>query len=161
MRRRIALALLMSGVLTGSMRGQTATGTMPVSALVIKTCLVAATPMLFGSYTSSNGTPTTTTATITVTCTYGTTYQVGLDAGTSSGATTSNRSMTYLTHLLGYGIYLDSAHTNNWGNNQGVDTSAGTGNGLVQSITAYGQMAAGQYVVPGAYADTITVSTYY
>jgi spore coat protein U-like protein len=42
-----------------------------------------------------------------------------------------------------------------------TDTVAGTGNGAAQAITVYGQAAAGQYVAPGSYADTITATITY
>ena len=38
---------------------------------------------------------------------------------------------------------------------------SGTGNGSAQAITVYGQIPAAQYVTPGSYTDTITVSVTY
>jgi spore coat protein U-like protein len=38
---------------------------------------------------------------------------------------------------------------------------SGTGNGNAQTLTVYGQLPAGQYVTPGAYADTITATITY
>ena len=51
----------------------------------------AANNLGFGTYTGSAIAPTTT---LSVTCTNGTTYNVGLNAGTSAGATVSARAMT-------------------------------------------------------------------
>ncbi len=113
MRNALKLALLLLGPFTCLVSGQTATGTMAVSATVLKVCITAATPMTFGNYTASSGTANTTTSTVTVTCTVGTTYTVALNAGTASGATTSTRSMSYLTNLLSYGIFRDSGHSLN------------------------------------------------
>jgi len=62
-------------------KADTASTTMAVTALVLKVCVVAATPMVFGNYTATNSTPTDATSTIVVTCTNGTTYDVDLDAG--------------------------------------------------------------------------------
>lgn len=62
--------------------------------------------------------------------------------------------------LLNYVLTTDSAHTTNWGNSTG-SWVAGTGNGSTQAITVYGQVAAGQYVAPGAYSDTITATVNY
>jgi spore coat protein U-like protein len=49
----------------------------------------------------------------------------------------------------------------NWGNTVGTDTVAGTGNGAAQALTVYGQIAAGLYVTPGSYTDTITATVTY
>jgi spore coat protein U-like protein len=62
---------------------------------------------------------------------------------------------------LAYSLAQDSGHATNWGNTVGTDTEAGTGNGSAQSLAVYGQVAAGQYVAPGAYADTITATISY
>jgi spore coat protein U-like protein len=38
---------------------------------------------------------------------------------------------------------------------------AKTGSGTAQTLTVYGQVPAGQFVTPGNYADTITVTLTY
>lgn len=87
---------------------------------------------------------------------------VGLNAGTATGATVANRSMTGpASTLLGYKLFSNSARTINWGNTVGADTVAGSGTGLAQSLTVYGQIPAGQYVKPGSYTDTITATITY
>jgi spore coat protein U-like protein len=63
--------------------------------------------------------------------------------------------------LLSYAMFSDSARTVNWGQTIGTDTVTGTGNGSAQAIIVYGQTAAGQYVAPGAYNDTITATVTY
>ena len=137
----------------------TATTTFQVTATVQATCLISATNLSFGTYT---GVVATSTSTITVTCTNTSPYNVGLNAGTASGATVTTRKMSGPGGaLLSYALYQDAAHTTNWGNTVGTDTVARTGNGNAQSLTVYGQVAAGQYVTPGAYADTITATITY
>lgn len=137
----------------------TATSTFQVTATVTATCLIAANPLAFGAYT---GTVSNASTTISVTCTNTTPYNIGLDAGTSSGATVSARKMTGpASATLGYGLFRDSAHTQNWGNTIGTDTQTGTGNGSAQSLTVFGQIAAGQFVAPGSYSDTITATITY
>ena len=74
----------------------------------------------------------------------------------------TTRSMTGpAAALLGYGLFKDASHTINWGVTVGTDTVAGTGNGLAQPITVYGQIPAAEYVQAGAYSDTVTATITY
>jgi spore coat protein U-like protein len=99
---------------------------------------------------------------MTATCTGSTPYNVGLNAGTATGATVTTRSMTGPAGaLLGYKLFTNSGHTTNWGNTVGTNTEAGIGTGLAQSLTVFGQIPAGQSVTPGAYSDTIIVTLTY
>jgi spore coat protein U-like protein len=119
--------------------------------------------MAFGTYASTAASSA--QSTISVTCTNLTTYTLGLDPGIATGATETARSMTGTTGLgtgalLPYGLYSDAGHTSNWGNISGTWVG-GTGNGSAQSLTVYGQVAAGHLVPPGDYADTITATVTY
>ena len=155
----VALSLLALSLASTPAVAATATTTFGVSATVQATCLVSATALAFGTYT---GVVANSTSAVSVTCTNTTPYNVGLSAGLATGATVSARKMTGpASALLGYSMYSDSARTVNWGQTIGTDTVAGTGNGSAQAITVYGQAAAGQYVAPGAYADTITATVTY
>lgn len=137
----------------------TATTTFTVTATVQATCLVSATGLAFGTYT---GAVASSTSTISVTCTNTTPYNVGLNAGLATGATVTARKMTGpASALLSYGLYSNAGYSTNWGQTIGTDTVTGTGNGSAQALTVYGQVAAGQYVAPGAYTDTITVTVTY
>jgi spore coat protein U-like protein len=62
--------------------------------------------------------------------------------------------------LLSYSLFSDSLRTVNWGNSAGSWVT-GTGSGVPQAITVYGQIAASQYVLPGAYGDTIVATVSY
>jgi spore coat protein U-like protein len=136
-----------------------ATATFAVSTTIAATCGVSTTPLSFGTYT---GLVESSTASVTVTCTNGTTYNVGLSAGAATGASTNNRSLTGPAGaLLSYELDSDSAHTVNWGNIVSTDTIAGTGTGLGQTLTVYGQIHAGQFYAPGPYNDTITATVTY
>ena len=137
----------------------TATTTFNVTATVQATCLISASNLGFGTYT---GSAIATTTTVSVTCTNGTTYNVGLNAGTAAGATVTTRAMTGPgAAILDYGLYQDSGHSTNWGNTVGTDTKSGTGNGSAQSMTVYGNLTANQYPTPGSYSDTITATITY
>ena len=132
----------------------TATAPIAVSATVQATCIVSTTAMSFGTYT---GTVLPSTSTVTVQCTNTTPYTLGLNAGVASGATVTNRSMTGPgSALLNYGLYTDSGHTTNFAT---LASTNGTGSPIV--TTVYGQVAAGQYVAPGSYTDTITATVTY
>src|ERR1700687_3363917 len=67
------------------------TATFAVSTNIVATCTISTTPMSFGPYT---GLALSSTASVTVVWTNTTGYNVGLDAGTATGATITNRSMT-------------------------------------------------------------------
>ena len=154
-----AVTLALLGFSPSRVFGATATTTFAVSATVPATCIVSATPMAFGSYTGVL--INTVTSTITVTCTNTTPYNVGLSAGLATGATVTTRKMTSGANTLGYSLFSDSGRTQNWGVTIGTDTVAGTGNGAAQVLTVYGQVAAGQYVTPATYTDTITATVTY
>lgn len=135
--------------------GATSTSTFQVTATVASSCTVTATSLAFGNYTLAqlDG-----TSTITATCTNGTTYTIGLDAGTFSGATTSNRRMTGPSAAgLSYSLFSDSGRTTNWGNATGSWVS-GTGTGAAQVLTVYGRIPANQTALIGSYTDTVTVT---
>jgi spore coat protein U-like protein len=151
------LGCLALGLAPTSAVAATVTTTFAVTATVQATCLVSATGMAFGTYT---GVLATSTSAVSVTCTNTTPYTVGLDAGTATGATVTTRKMANGAQLLSYALFSDSLHTTNWGNTTGSWVS-GIGNGSVQPLTVYGQVAAGQYVTPGAYLDTITATVTY
>jgi len=137
----------------------TATTTFQVTAVVQASCTIAANPLGFGNYT---GVVLNSTTTVFVTCSKATTYDLGLNAGTATGATVTNRSMTGpASSLLNYRLFSNSGRTTNWGNTVGTDTVAGTGSGAAQSLTVYGQIPAGQLVRPGNYTDTITATLTY
>jgi spore coat protein U-like protein len=139
----------------------TVTATFTVSTDVVTSCNVSATPLSFGSYNASA--TSNSTSVVTVACSNTVPYNVGLDAGTGTGATVTSRSMTGPTGALPlhYSLFQDSARTINWGDTVGTDTVAGTGNGSGQTLTVYGQVPAGQGNRPGTYNDTITVTVTY
>jgi spore coat protein U-like protein len=138
----------------------TTTTTFTVTALVQTNCSVTADNLNFGGYTGVllNG-----TTTLTATCSNGTPFNLGLDAGTATGATVTTRSMQGPNirsggDLLGYHLFQDASHSINWGNTVGTDTVASTGTGAAQTFTVFGQIPAGQFVAAGAYQDLITVT---
>jgi spore coat protein U-like protein len=63
--------------------------------------------------------------------------------------------------LLSYKLFSNSGYTTNWGNTVGTDTVAGTGSGVSQTLTVYGQIPAQQFVRPGCYTDTVVATLTY
>jgi spore coat protein U-like protein len=140
----------------------TTTTTFPVTATVLKACIVTANPLAFGNYDPTAATALDGSTTLSVLCTVGTSFTVGLNTGTASGATVTTRRMTSGANTLGYGLYQEAARTNNWGNTPGTDTPlATTAPVLASTLTVYGRIPASQNVPAASYADTITVTVNY
>lgn len=136
----------------------TASATFQVTADVLAACSVSATTLNFANYTSSAGNKDV-QSTVSVTCSNGTTYNVGLNEGASTGATVSARAMTGpASALLNYSLFSDSGRTVNWGNTVPTDTVGGTGSGAAQTLNVYGRIPGSQYVAIGHYTDTITAT---
>lgn len=128
-----------------------------VTVTISASCTLSATALAFGTYT---GTVLNTTTSISVTCTNTTTYSIGLSAGTTTGATVTNRLMSSSAGVhLPYALYSDAARTMNWGSTS--NTVSGTGTGSAQGVPVYGQIASGNFVAPGTYTDTITATITY
>jgi spore coat protein U-like protein len=163
--RSIALnctsGLLLLAALTGSANASTATSTFNATLTLQTSCQVASNNTLsFGTQgvLSAN---TDATTTFNVQCTNTTPYNVGLNAGTTSGGSTSTRLLTSGSDTVAYKMYSDSARTTNWGNTVGTDTVAGTGNGAQQTLTIYGRVPAQTTPAPATYNDTVTVTVTY
>jgi spore coat protein U-like protein len=158
---RLGLAVALAGIpfsgalVSPALAQSTETTTFQVTATIANTCVISATALAFGPYT---GTQLDATSTITVTCTATTPWQVGLDAGTAAGATTTTRKMTNGASTLNYSLFRNSTRTLNWGNTLGTDTLTGVATGLQQLNTVYGRIPAAQAPAPGAYLDTITAT---
>ena len=139
-----------------------ATASMSISATVLSACVVTSNSMAFGGYNPTSATPTDATSTLDVICTAGTNYSVGLNAGTTAGATVLTRQMTSGANVLSYALYSDSSRSTNWGNTPGTDTPAQTTAGVLPStFTVYGRIPAQQNVQAGSYADTVTITVSY
>ncbi len=139
-----------------------ATTTMGVSATVLNACLVTATNMAFGTYNPTSSTPTDATSAINVTCTPGTLFNVGLNAGSTAGATVSTRQMLNGATPLDYSLYSNAGRSTNWGNTPGSDTVSQTASTILPiSFTVYGRIPQQQSVGAGNYTDTVTITVSY
>lgn len=164
MRRFVAAAVV--GLVIGDggiAAASTTTGSFQVTASVVSSATVTATPIAFGNYSGNSAVSA--DGTVTVSATSGTPYTIGLTSGSGSGATLSARILTGTTssaNKLSYNIFTDSGHTTIWGDGTGGSaTASGTGTGTPQVYTMYGQIPAGQSAAPDSYTDTVTVNVTY
>ena len=163
MNKRLAVLVLLAAVPWADAFAQqkNTSTTFKVSARVNAVCEIVATDLAFGAYTSQGTAPLQGTTLLTATCTPGSAYNIGLNAGTSPGATVNQRKMVSGANALNYNLYSDSARGVIWGNTIGTDTVTGVGTGLAQDHTVFGQVPAAQVVPAGEYKDIITVRVYY
>jgi spore coat protein U-like protein len=124
----------------------TTTTTFNANASVAAQCSVSAANLSFGTVNPLSSQVDATTA-LTVQCTKNSPYTVGLDAGTTTGATIAQRKMANGADIMNYNLYTDAARTTIWGNSAVAPlwaTGSGTGLGNPQTLTVYGRVAAGQ-----------------
>lgn len=164
MKKRHITVLLAVGMLPWAglyAQSQTAQTTFRVTAKVNAVCEVTSSDLAFGTYNPKASSPHQITTLIRATCTPGSSYQVGLNEGTTPGATVNQRKMASGSNALNYQLYSDAGRVSIWGNTQGTDTVTGVGTGLSQDHTVFGAIPAAQGVPAGDYSDTITVRVYY
>jgi spore coat protein U-like protein len=101
------------------------------------------------------------TSTISVQCTDTTTYDIGLNKGTGTGASVATRKLTNGSTTIDYSLYTDTNRGTVWGNTVSTDTVHATGNGAAQIYTVYGRIPAQTTPAPNAYSDTITITVTY
>ena len=141
----------------------------PALALLCGTFLdpmtVSATSLAFGDYfpvnTSTNST------TVSINCgllgiDLLPAFTISLSAGNASSP--ASRYMDKSGSHLNYNIYTSTAYNKVWGDGTGGSLT-NSYNGLLSlgtiDFTGYGRILSGQYVTPGGYSDTITVTVSY
>ena len=137
--------------------------TLDVTIKIIADCTIAANPLDFGQSQGVLATTVTANTTLNVTCTNTTPYNVGLSAGNGTGSTTAARLMSGTggnTSTVAYNLNMTSGG-GNWGNIQGTDTLSGTGSGVQQNLTVYGQVPAQATPQPDTYKSTLTATVYF
>lgn len=149
---KIAAGVTAAAGLAAVASAATVNANLAIGARVDPVCTLGTQAVAFGPF---SGTQIDATGTITATCVNGTNYNVGLDAGTSAGATVTTRKMTSGANVLPYSLYSDNSRTVNWGNTVGTDTVAGVGTGSAQNLTVYARLPAGTVPPPGVYSDTV------
>lgn len=135
------------------------TGTMPVTAITVNACAVAASPLVFGTLNQIGGSANDGQTTVVVTCTPGTTYDVGLDNGAYASGGTRHMRAAIGGDQIPYQLFSNASRTAAWGSTSGANTVTGTAGALPATLTVYGRVPAGAPLsTAGAYADVVTVT---
>lgn len=158
-------SLCIASLTTSESLAATATGSLNVKLTITAECKVAAggTALLDFGTTGVIDKNIDKTAKISVQCTNGTSFRVGLSAGTTIGGTVAVRKMsgTPATSTVDYLLFLDAGHTKNWGNTDGLDTYTDIANGSVKELTVYGRVPPQTTPAKGDYSDTVAITIYY
>lgn len=162
LRSVLALGVLHAVVLT-PVQAQT-TGSLVVSANVVSSCVISATPLAFGNYDPLSTTDKDGSGTVVVTCGVGAIPTVSLNAGVNPAGTTTRQmkdSAAGSTAMLAYDIYMPAsnlasaacAYTTKWGD--------GTNFGSAQLLTAATDLQPRTYNVCGRIpkGQTVPAST--
>jgi len=161
----IPLLLLCMGWVVQAQAASVST-TLQVSATMVGSCTISATPMNFPAYDGSADV--TTTSTITSNCTSGQAYMIHLDAGTHySAASRHVADVNTGTNFIAYQLY-QGVSAIPWGDagNTGVATNSWAslslmGTGLDQTSTVSGTLFGGASGPPGSYSDVINITVTY
>ncbi len=134
-------------------------------ALPIDPVTVSASGLAFGNY--SGGADVTASVTVNISCAIPVellpSFTVSISGGNSNNP--ASRYMNRSGSHLNYSIHMTNGYGSLWGDGlNGTLTKAFNGV-LIQlgstSMTGYGKLPAGQYVTPGLYSDTLTVTVTY
>ena len=166
-KRQTQRALLAAGLIAASAAAfaATTTTTFQVTASVAAQCSVTANNLAFGAV-DPLGANVDQTTTVSVKCTKNSPYTVGLNAGTTTGATIAQRKMANGADTMDYNLFTDAGRSTIWGNSAVSPTwvsGTGAGMGTAQVLTVFGRVPTGQTnLAVGSYAEsTITVTVTY
>lgn len=156
--KRLMLGLIAGLSMAGTSYAATTTANFQVRMTIQADCrIVSASDLDFGT----NGVISANVdvdSSLNVQCTNTTPYNIGLNAGTGSGATVAARLMTLSGATIQYSLYTTAARSTVWGNTIGTNTVAGTGTGVSQVYPIFGRVPPQTTPAPGLYTDTVTVT---
>lgn len=140
----------------------TATSSLAVTASVSPNCTITTSAVAFGAYDPIVTNATTAldgTGTVSVTCTNESAVAITLDQGAnaangSTDAVPLRQMKDTGADVLAYFLYSDTNRTVVWGNTAPTGVND-TGNGVLQTLTVYGAVTAGQNVPATSYSDTV------
>jgi spore coat protein U-like protein len=129
------------------------------------TCSVSSTGVAFGTFDTLSGGSQDTLGTVTVTCTgqIGDSANFTIQLTSGAAGSYSPRTMTGSTPQLVYNLYLDSAHTQVWGDGTGgtftkADSYTLSATSCQTQYTVYGRISGSQSALKAAiYTDSLTI----
>ena len=158
MRKIIMMAAGAAALSASPAFAATDTDDMLVTATVIDSCTVTASPMAFGTLTTLGSANIDSSATIALACTPDAAYDVSLDSGLNAGGGSQRQLVNGAdaTQRIDYDVYSNAARTTAWNT---TATVTGTATGGVATLTAYGRIpASATAVTAGSYSDSVTVT---
>ena len=165
--KRAVLVLAVCGVVFAfgtSAFSAEVTSTLDVSATVLEVCTVSTVPVNFGDF---NGATTIYSGgSVNITCTDGVAYEIAMDGGLHKELGDNDRRMSGGIYWLEYELFQDSSLTTCWGDDSYYRShpcmeKTGTGTGLEQQHTVYGELSGSQIVPADTYTDVVNVTVYY
>ena len=140
------------------------------SAVATPSCNVSTPGLSFGSYDVFAAGVTNGNATLTISCDLNPppgnadiNYTISLSTGSANSFV--QRQMKSGANTFGYNLYTTNSRATVWGTSNfsdGYSALATVGGTVVpRNYTVYGRIPAGQYVAPGSYGSTITVTVTY
>lgn len=125
-------------------------------------CELSATPLVFGRYSPTSGSPSDFTATLTVACASPSGEPVAIEGSIALLGSPTERRLAGGSGELRYQLYLDAGRSRLWGDGSGGGRTApvsgvvGPNTVFRQTITIYGRILARQTnATVGAYSDQI------
>jgi spore coat protein U-like protein len=161
---QVTLTLALAAVFAsaGTASAQTASTTFNVNASVVNKCTISAADLGFGTYDPTSGSAVAATNALTVACTKGATAWIGLGNGGSYDADKATRRMAATvgteTEHLEYNLYLETGHTNVWGNTQTTGKSYTSTSRAPATLTVYGLIPASQDVSAATFSDVVAAT---
>jgi spore coat protein U-like protein len=144
----------------GAADATTTTSTFGVTMAITAQCLINSTATLtlssVGVIQANNDANTP----LHIQCTNTTPFTIGLDAGTTTGATIAQRLLVNGSATVNYNLFTSAAYATVWGMTGGALVSS-TGTGADQTFTIYARVPAQTTPAPGTYTDTVTVTVTY
>jgi spore coat protein U-like protein len=121
-------------------------------------CTISTTPVAFGDYNVLAAAPKTSTGSVTYQCTLGVNIIVTLGRGSS--AVFDPRTMRNGAEVLNYNLYREAAFQSIWGDGTGGSQTYSAVAAVLfpVTVTAYGQIPAGQNVAAGSYSDAVVAT---
>ena len=162
-KRRLTGSLFAMGcamLVAGSGSAATTSGTIAVSLTIASSCTLSTNPLAFGVFNVATGN--TSSTTLSLNCTNALPWSTDIDAGLNQNIANGPRRVTNgggTPGYVNYHLFKDAGRTLFWGTTSSGTALAGVGTGLAQTLTVFADAnGASGLILPGTYADTVTVT---